>query len=205
MIVLVITCDKYAHVVPTFWHFYRKNWPENPFQTLIVTTTQPIDVPAPVLCLGADKQFASNMIDLLTEHIQDPVFMFFHEDYILRWANHEGIMRAYDLIQRADVDCVRLKSMPVPATEGEFPGFGEIEKGAQWSLSHQVGFWKRDAYKSLLIPGNDPWDTEMYGSSRTVKLQGRILGAMKPVIDYGQYYTARQVNEREVLWCKENW
>ena len=51
MKIIVPTCDKYLWVMPTFLHFYKKNWPDSPYQFECVTETIKAEG-MPTFCAG---------------------------------------------------------------------------------------------------------------------------------------------------------
>ena len=209
MRVIVVTCDKYSHIIPIFWHFYRKHWPDNHWHTTIVTNEKKIPCPsgADVLYLGPDKQYATNM-KLALQKIRDPYFLLMQEDYILRWVDLETMREGFKLIQRPEVHCVRLYPMPGPDAAIPYSrNFGELDKAGPYSLSLQTSFWKRALFQRLLVDGETPWETELQGSSRVAKLpRSRLfLASYKPALEYGQYCTGGAENDHEKKWVEENW
>ncbi len=42
MKVVVSTCDEYRWIIPVFMYFYRKYWPDNPYETIVITESRRI-------------------------------------------------------------------------------------------------------------------------------------------------------------------
>ena len=72
MKVVVFSCDKYSWLVPTFLHFYEKNWPDNPYQTELVT--EAIEAEGITTFCTGNLQWADRAIKYL-ESINEEIFL----------------------------------------------------------------------------------------------------------------------------------
>ncbi len=209
---VVFTCDKYAHIVPIFYHFWRKNWPTCPYQLVIVTGEKTIDIPedpkVTIVYQGEDRGYASNVITYLSS-IPDKLVLLMQEDFILHSTRPDMVLRAVELCERPDIGCVRLGGVPGPDWTFDEPGgegFGEIDKAnADWVFSMQAAVWGTDVYLGLLNWGDTPWEAEHGGTPRARQTPERFLCSEERVLDYEQYCTLGNDIESEVKWVKEHW
>jgi len=210
--VILFTCDKYAHIVPIFYHFWKKNWSTCPYQLVIVTGDKKIEIPkdpqVEIVYQGEDKGYASNAITYLAS-IPDELCLLMQEDFILHLVRPEMVLKAEELCSRPDIGCVRLGGVPGPDwqfTEPGGEGFGEIDKAnADWVFSMQAAVWTKDVFLSLIEWGNSPWQSEHKGTDKARKRPERFLCSEARVLDYEQYCTLGENIETEVKWVEEHW
>lgn len=212
MKIIIFTCDKYAYLLPIFYHFWKKNWPDCPYPLVIVTGEQKINLPedpmVSVVYQGEDHGYASNVIHFLSS-LPDELCLLLQDDFIIHSMRSQLVPQAERLCRRPDIGCVRLKPDPgpdLPFDEPDGEGFGEIDKpNAIWVFSMQSAIWKRKLYIELLREGDTPWQAEHAGTARAQRRPERFLASERRVIDYEQYCTLGQDIASEVLWVREHW
>jgi len=208
MKVVVATCNKYTWLAPIFLHFYRKNWPDNPYETEFVTET------AEVRCMptyqAGNLSWADRMAWYLNQYVGG-VFLLLVEDYILT----EGVDTA--LVKRAvdvctgDVGCVRISEYnPLSRfllPNGAISGFKEYPLDKPYSVSLQASIWQKDFFLDILKQRESVWQTELEGSKRVHTLGKRVLWSDTPAFTYVPhgYMQKGVVDENVERWTKENW
>ncbi len=210
--VVMFTCAKYHRCIPIFVHFWFQNLPGNPYELVIVTGAEKIDIPEhpqiTIVYQGKDRGYASNAISYLSS-IEDREVLLLQEDFILHSARPKMIEKAFELCAREDIGCVRLGGVPGPDWQFNEPGgegFGEIAKSeADWVFSMQAAVWTKDVFLSLITWGDSPWQAEHKGTDKARKLSSRFLASEARVLDYEQYCTLGEDIETEVQWVKEHW
>ena len=207
MKVIVFSCDKYSSVVPIFLHFYKKNWPDNPYQTVLVTETIKTDG-IETFCAGEIPW--SDRAAKYLKSIDDEKFIFFLEEYILnKRVNNDEIKRAIDLCA-GDIGCVRLHSYNSWSSflfDANIEGFKEYPINQRYSVSHQVSIWQRQLFLDILKQGETNWKCETEGSKRIHKFGKRVIWNDAPIINYHPcgYMRRRKVVKSEEQWVKDNW
>ena len=207
MRVIVSTCDSYVWVTPAFLHFYRKNWPDNPYTTEFVTET--IEVPeAPTFCAGK-LPWADRMITYLDSYNEDR-FIFLVEDYIIREPVDTALVKRAVSLCVGDIGCVRLQPHDHQSCyliDAGIEGFKEYPLDKPYSVSLQVSVWQKEFFLEFIRKGENIWQTETEGSKRVHASKKRVLWADTPAINYApRGYLQKGVVDKSIeQWIKENW
>ena len=214
MRVVVFTCDNYSWLIPTFLHFYRKNWPDNPYQTDFVTETEEIgDVPT---FYTGKIPWADGAIKYL-ESLKEETFLLLLEDYMISQTIDTNRIKAAEELCRGDIGCVRLcpyhtkkkilKLIIDSLIDSEIDGFKEHPLDKPHSISLQSSIWQKEFLLEFLQKGENIWQVENEGSIRIQKSKKRIIWADIPIIDYrlGGYMKKGRVVKFVEKWTKENW
>jgi hypothetical protein len=189
-------------------HFIRKIWPECPYEIVVVATDVEIAVDVPVVYLGENRNFGSNMIRFLDDHYEDEYMINWMEDYILCRVNHERVLAAERVLHRKNVGWIRLAKRfsrcERPFTEVEGVDFLCHVDRARYTFSQQIGMWKTSLYRQYLREGENSWVTEVQGSVRAHRYRGHILSVSKPVIENRNLIQKRRRDPGTVAWMKAN-
>jgi len=168
-------------------HFYKKYWPDNPYQTEIITETDHID--GTVFYTGG-VSWASGLINYLKESKEDK-FLLILDDYIIEKIIDTKRVGHAESLCEGNVGCIRLNAPDkwftrhaVPANACE--GFKEYPLDKQFSVSLQIAIWQKAYLLDILRDDENPWQTETDGSERLKKLvsKWRILWSETPIIKY---------------------
>lgn len=187
MKIIISTCNRYKFLIPIFMHFYKKNWPDNPYQTEIITETDHID--GTIFYTGG-VSWGSGIINYLKQS-KEGKFLLILEDYMIdEIIDTKRIAHAESLCE-GNVGCVRLNAPDKWFTRHAIPantceGFKEYPLDKQFSVSLQTAIWQKAYLLDVLRDGENPWQTEIDGSERLKKLTSkwRILWPETPIIKY---------------------
>ena len=95
----------------------------------------------------------------------DEPFMMLLEDYKIVDTDATLLLEAQALAKHQGIGCVRL--LPCPGPKGETRGnFGPIHPADRYSVSLQASIWRGSALKTVIKPGDSPWDAEIKGGMR---------------------------------------
>lgn len=210
MKVVAFTIDRYAYVGKTWWHYFKKFWPDCPYDVVVVGQKKLIrDMPCELIYVGGESiDFGQRMSDFLENHYDEDLLLLVMMDYILkRRADQRIIGKAEQFCQQEEFGHVRLRPYPHPQKSfKEDSDFGEIELGSRYSLSLQPGIWEKDILLGLLKPGESAHHTETRGSTRTRRAgDKRFLSTMEHVYMHHNYFRRGEVNPGAAAWCKEHW
>ncbi|HEY8967239.1 MAG TPA: hypothetical protein VIM58_12375 [Candidatus Methylacidiphilales bacterium] len=160
--VVVSSCDAYADLWPSFFHFLFAHWPEVPQPVYLISDKRTFDDPRVVtLALGHDRHWASNTLEAFTQ-IPGETLLYLQDDYFLTGpAYHAGI----ELLARHHVGSGALATSLLnrKATGTPLEGLtGLIACGPEneWVFDFQAGFWDKEAMAALIEPGWTPWHAE---------------------------------------------
>lgn len=186
MKVVVLTCNKYTWLVPVFLHFYKKYWPDNPYQTEIVTETDHIDG---TVYYSEKTSWSSRLINYLKQSNEDKFLLIMEEHLTEEPVNTRRVQMAEDLCA-GNIGCVRLnapdKWFRCHAVGTNIKGFKEYPLDKRYSMSMQTSIWQKQYLLDILRNGEDIWQTEIKGSERLkgLKSRWRILWAETPIVGY---------------------
>lgn len=208
MKVIVITCDKYSWLIPTFLHFYEKNWPDNPYQIEFVTETKEVEGMT-TFCAGK-LQWADRIIKYLKTYNEE-TFLLLVEDYILKEKVDTNRIKKAENLCGGDIGCVRLNphdglSRFLVSTKIE--GFKEYPLDKPYSISLQPSIWQKEFFLKFLRKGETVWQTEIKGSKRIHVSKKKVIWTDIPIITQCRpcgYIQKGKIIKSVERWVKENW
>lgn len=185
--------------LPATLHFLDKFWPKHPEVVVITWPPHRPNVKVPVVYLGRDRNYASNMIEFFDRHYREKYFIHLHEDYVLRHPVDQSVFQAaVKLIQHPNVCCVRLSKRWTPQNAPslkEDKRFRVLRKGQHYCFSHQVAMWQASVYRGLLRHRETAWQTETRGTTRTRNVKQTFLGVAVECIDYHNLYARKHFDQ----------
>lgn len=182
--VLVASCDAYRDVEGPFIALWRKYWPDCPFETVLVTETQPAVTPAAAfdrtLLTGRGKSWCAMLAEALAQ-IETPYVMLAMNDYFLvAPVDTARVLKRLREAQTFDAAHVRLH--PNPPGRRPFPGSDLLEypKNTAYAVTCQTGIWRRDYLLSLAQRNKSAWEFERRGSFMLAEETRPLLVAPRP-------------------------
>jgi len=208
MKVVVFTYDKNSELIPIFWHFYRKNWKDNPYKTEFVTETKKLGFGDFVFCAGKIP-WADRAIKYLKQSNEDK-FLSFIDDYILVKNVDTYRVRTAENLCKNSIGCVKLTYRDRWSrflVDTEIKNFKKYPLDKPFSMSLQIAIWQKSFFLDILQSGEDAWRTEWKGSKRIQKFNKQVIWVDTPIMSYhpGGYMKKGKPRETVVKWVKENW
>lgn len=184
MRVIVLTSDKYLAALRPFAHLFNKYWGADQ-EVLVAGFAEPrfalpsnfsfhsigrfVDYPV--------HRWSNALLDLLSQ-IEDEAFVLMLEDYwLIRPVDTRGVAmlgdyaRQFQNVLRIDLTADRLfrHGPRYPNDEPDYGYCGYLdlvysEPSSQYHMSMQPGIWRRDNLRRVLLPGWNPWQTELDGT-----------------------------------------
>ena len=214
MKVVIFTCDRYSWLVPIFLHFYKKIWPDNPYQTEFVIETEKLGN-IPTFFTGKIP-FADGVIKYLKSYNEESLLLLLG-DYIPDKIIDTNRIRQAENLCSGDIGCVRLYDKHIKdfnylrtlLMDVGIEGFKEYPPYNPYTISLMPTIWQKEFLLEFLREGEDPWQTEWEGSDRVQKPSKRIIWADTPIFNYcnppfGYMKRGRTVKPVK-HWCEENW
>ena len=186
MKVVILTCNSYAWLVPVFLHFYRKYWPDNPYQTEIITESDHVDGN---VFYTRGVSWSSGLINYLKQSKEDK-FLLIDEDCLLDKTVNTGRVKLAERLCEGNIGCVKLnapeKYYNRHAFESGVKFYKEYPLDKPYSMSMQTAIWQKRYLLDILRDKENAWQAEIEGSYRLKELKGkwRILWAKSAIIDY---------------------
>ena len=168
--VLVCSCDKYADILPPFSALWRKFWPDCPFETVLVTETDPhVDSFDRVIACGCGGTWCSRLVQAL-DTIDTPYVLMLCDDYFLAEnVDTQRLLSRLSQIQEFDAANLRLTPNPKPTAANAEPfehntDLFRYKTLKAYSIATQSGLWKREFLRALADGRASIWEFERYGS-----------------------------------------
>jgi hypothetical protein len=192
--VVVSSCDAYGDAWEPFFHSFFKYWPDCPFPVYLVAGEKTYDDSIVKTIRISEKNWSICMKTAFAV-IPERIILYLQEDYFLKWWVDTGKMIHFvDTLKKERAACLRLYPDPKPDDRyKDCKDIGSIRRDAPYRLSLQAALWDKKALDSLLIAGEDPWQTELIGSKRTagveqpflsVKRNSKWMKRVSPVFEY---------------------
>jgi len=203
MKIVILTCNKYKWMVPLFYHFYNKYWPDSPYQTEIITETDPING---AIFYTKGVSWSSGILNYLRQSPEDK-FLLTPEDYVLKSPVDTERIKEAESLCTGHVGCVRLNAPDewFKFTKGiDVGGFKEYPLDKPYSMSMQAAIWRKAFLFDVLRDGEDAWQAELDGSKRLANLthKWRVYWTTKAIWDYqaGGFMVAGRPRIDVVKW-----
>lgn len=186
MKIVISTYNGYAWIVPIFLYFFRKYWPDNPYQIEILTETDHLDGAV----FYAGKISWPNRIINYIKQSEDDKFMIIGEDTIIRKTINTERVKVAEELCKGDVGCVRLnppdRYFKNHVINSDIKGFKEYPQDKPYSISFHAAVWQKQLLLDILRDDSDIWKLETRCSERLYKLKPKwkVLWSEIPVFDY---------------------
>jgi hypothetical protein len=188
---LVVSCDAYQDLWEPFFTLLFRYWTDCPFRIYLGSNYLKYpDRRVEPLAIGEDRDWSSNLLQML-ELMPAGGVLLLQEDFLIdRPVQTERVTR---LIEYADVKqaaCLRL--MPIPGPDrmcADNPDVGEIGKGADYRVSLQAAWWRKESLAAVARAGESPWQFEHLGSRRSNDLAAPFLSLREGTEYPLDYYT----------------
>jgi hypothetical protein len=193
--VLVVSCDSYRDVWGPFFTLFFRYWDDCPYPVFLGSNCETYpDKRVVPLAIGEDRDWSSNLRRMLALIPADGILLL-QEDFLLDRPVQTGRIDRYIGYARAkQAACLRL--MPIPGPDfpcADHPDLGEIHKGADYRVSLQAAWWRKDPLAAVALPGESPWQFECLGSRRSDALDAPFLSLREGVDFPLDYFTTAVV------------
>lgn len=208
--IVCVTCDKYARLMPGFYHFLDRYWPGRTWPLQVVAERESPWLPQSpryfYYYYDEDRRWASNMLRFLAKAAPEIIVLLLDDYYLSESADDDTMRQLVAMIEGDEsIGYINLRPWSDDVIDGEDwtswqqisgrPMTGEYDEAvAPYLLSLQPGIWRSDFLRWLLKAGEDHWDTEREGTIRARKASLRMLACLWPfplpyvnVTRYGVY------------------
>ena len=149
---LVVSCDRYRDLWVPFFTLLFRYWPDCPYPVFLGSNDETYpDRRVVPLAVGADIDWSTNLKRMLDLIPLDGILLL-QEDFLIdRVVDTERIRGLTGYAAAKGAACLRL--MPIPGPDSpcaDHPEIGEIRKGAEYRVSLQAAWWRKES------SGGDP-------------------------------------------------
>lgn len=182
--ILVLSCDKYSDLWDGFFKCFFKNFPSGSnYKIYLGSNTKIFEHPQVLSILsGHDDDWSSSYIRILRQIPEVKILVLLEDIFISSPINIAKLNIALDFAITNDVNYLRFFANPTPDIPTLNPLIGEIIPGAPYRTT-VCGLWNKHTLLSILLPGESPWDFEVFGSHRS-KYFNKFFSTWNPLIEY---------------------
>lgn len=166
---LVVSCDRYADLWPTFFLAFRKFWPDCPFKTYLLSNT--LDAPdseTTTIKVGPDISWSSNLLMALNNLEEDYVLIFLEDLFLIKQVDNRSINAVIQWISENNPNCLKLQRSEYLGESFDSMTF-TIPTGSMYRASTVLTIWNRALLSDILDPKENPWEFENHGTERSDK------------------------------------
>jgi hypothetical protein len=182
--IVVLSCDKYSSLWPSFFARLSKYWTDTPAATYLVTNHLEPDLPnVTILAIGEDVDWSSNLLNALSRIDTDYIYILLEDVYVNKIVDKAYLDDVFKCITELSPNYVNTKALPVPRGLKFGTRIREVVKGSHYRASLCNAFWKKDMLLELIIPGETPWEFERRGSERS-NTHGGFYGTTRNMLEF---------------------
>jgi hypothetical protein len=192
---LVISCDSYRDVWIPFFALFFRYWADCPYPVFLGSNFEMYpDKRVIPLAIGRDEDWSSNLHRMLEAIPLDGILLL-QEDFLFDRPIHTGRIERYIRYARSrNAACLRLMPIPGPDTPcADQPDLGEIRTGAEYRVSLQATWWKKERLAAVAHDGESPWQFERLGSRRSDSIDAPFLSLREEIDLPLDYFTTAVV------------
>ena len=200
--VFVSSSDSYIDIWPVFFDLFKKYWPE--FSGTIYLNTEEKtyrDNNLNIVCtqIGKQKSFGSAFRKGLDCIPHEDVLLIMIDYIFMDNVNNSKLKEYYDFFKSENLDCFRLISYNFKNIEPT--GNPEINiilpPAPAVFFSYQIAIWKKSMLKKMVLPFENPWSSEIFGSKRAEIMGIKMASISKEDFNPIPYHPAGCIHRKK--------
>ncbi len=166
MTMLILSCDKFSDLWDGQIKLLEQNWPDRNMKTYIITdSSSNKNYPGvEILSAGADVEWSDRLAYALKYVDTDYVFITLDDYFLIKKVNDQSIASLIEMMEKENIDYVRLYPKPERATKEELQGYSgvfQVDTNIQYSVNLYSGVWKKSFLKSTCKKPKTAWQYEV--------------------------------------------
>lgn len=163
---LILSCNKFSDLWDGHVQQLEKYWPNRNIETYIVTDkkSEKKYSNVKVFSAGDDVEWSDRLLKALEMICTEYVFITLDDYFLIKPVSNEKMCNILDMMQKHDLDYVRLFKRPTKATKDPLPGYSKafrIDCSLKYSVNLYSGIWKTDFMKNCVAEPLNPWEFEV--------------------------------------------
>lgn len=166
MTMLILSCDRFSDLWDGHIKLLEQNWPDRDMTTFIVTDS-PSQKSYPnvqIISAGTDVEWSDRLAFALKQVKTDYVFITLDDYFLIRKVKNESIIKLVEMMEKEDIDYVRLFPKPERATLNEFGQYNNIyyiNTAVLYCVNLYSGIWKKEFLESTCKSPLNAWRYEV--------------------------------------------
>jgi hypothetical protein len=170
--VLILSCNKYSHLLPYFSYFFDKFWePSNLYKKYITTESIILEHNDYNPILTQDANWTNSLEKALNQIKTPYVFIIVDDFFLVRTFPLKSIENALSSVKIYNLDKY-VFHYPHEAFTGKLSETSagdnvyKVKQDSEYTLTLQPSIWNVEFLKKCLKEGESPWQFEIDGSKR---------------------------------------
>ena len=199
MTMLILSCDKFSDLWDGHIKLLEQNWPDRDMTTYIVTDS-PSDKHYPnieILSAGTEVEWSDRLAYALKHVDTDYVFITLDDYFLIKNVDDQSIASLMDMMEKENIDYVRLFPKPERATKNELTGYSgiyQVDNNIQYCVNLYSGVWKKSFLESTCKTPETAWRYEV-----SLSKCARDYGAMCAVSSRNEFVILDVVRKGKLL------
>jgi hypothetical protein len=190
--IFLSSSDAYSDIWDLFFMLFKKYWPEYNGTIFLNTQEKEIKVDGlDIVCtkLGHLGSFGKEMRACLDRIDSDVVMLMLIDFIFMGKVNDEKIREYLQFFKKHNLDTLNFQYyQSVNQFDTEHPDLVLVTPPAiHVFFNYQIAFWKKSVLYEMVLPHENPWTSEWYGTQRAEKMnirQSLIKGCVGSPINY---------------------
>lgn len=177
---LILSCDKFSDLWSGHVALLEQNWGDRNMKTYIVSDIQnEMKLPGvEVICAGENVEWSDRLRYALKFVDSEYVFVTLDDYYLIKRVNNQQMEELVSLMDRANVDYIRLFPRPKRASKEVFQSIKKIRRvdtSCDYSVNLYSGFWKKAFLESCIRTPQNAWRFEVSLHKRAMEYNATCL------------------------------
>lgn len=174
IVVLIVSCDRYADLWQLQAAALAKFWPDCPYEKILITNSRNPEISGlKVLRLGEDRGWSANLIEALKQLECMYVLIWIDDIILLEPVDQRKLDSVLAEFDNRQGNCLRLIGPSGLVSTPRCAGSLFLEpSGGAYRVSTVVTVWRRSILLELLNPAETAWEFEISGSRRADAIGG---------------------------------
>jgi len=167
---LVASCDRYYQLWPIWYENLKECWTDTSYPVFLGTNTstfQSNGLDVKTVYSTLEKSWSERVVEWL-DQLSSKYVLLLLDDFILKYPVDYGKLESLiDLMEECNSPYLRIFGLPGPSKVVDKDlCVGTIDKEEPYLISLQASIWTVDFLRKICMPGESPWQFEIYGSER---------------------------------------
>lgn len=173
--IFLSSSDSYSDIWPIFFDLFKKNWPEYYGKIYLNTEAKTFSVDGlNIVCtqLGKQKSFGISFRKGLDMIKSDHVLLIMIDYIFMEKVNDKKITLYFEYFKENKLDTLNFQFFKsVNQKDSENSDLVNVSPPApNVFFNYQIAFWKKKILNEMVLPNENPWTSEWYGTKRAEKM-----------------------------------
>ncbi len=166
MTMLIFSCGAFSDLWDGHVKMLEKNWPDRGMKTIIVTDreTEKKYPNVEIFPAGADLEWSDRLKAALSKINTKFVFVTLDDYYLIQPVSNEKIAGVLDMMEKEELDYVRLFLRPKSKRSARMPEYGKVyavDTNENYSVNLYAGIWRKSFLEQTAREPKAAWQYEV--------------------------------------------